>query len=77
MLAQRRGHTTTDTESSRSHQELAEVRDGASVYPLVLEFWPPEMSANKVWCFKPPSLWKFVTAATGSKYTCVFPSFCP
>lgn len=54
-----------------SHQKLRETGEDYPVEPLISDSWPLQLWENKLCCFKPPSLWLFVTEAQGSFYKCV------
>ena len=64
-------------ENVYGHQKLEEARKGPlqlseGAQPagtLILDFWPPELWANKFLSFKPAGVWYFVMAALGNECT--------
>lgn len=54
------------TRSWKKQGSIAPSRLWREQGPSDILFWPPEMLENNFCCFKPPSLWCFVTGATGN-----------
>jgi hypothetical protein len=53
----------------RQGRTLLQIRGNkALVTPLILDFYPPKLRANKILCYKLPVLWYLVMAVLGNKY---------
>ena len=43
-------------------------RERGPANTLISNFWPERSDRINIYCFKPPTLWKFVTIALGNEY---------